>query len=127
MRISSVLYVFHAPTISCIYNGLNLHNFYTCTHESVVYKSCTRDIPIVYIQRINPIQSGRVNHTNTKLYDYIVFILRPEYWTVGVTPTLEVVGLNPREILQLQHPGKECQFELSEFYSDFFVKMRQFL
>jgi hypothetical protein len=38
-----------AYDISCIYNGLNLHNFYTCTHESVVYKSCARYIPISYI------------------------------------------------------------------------------
>jgi hypothetical protein len=37
----------------------------------------------------------------TPNYNYYVFILRPEYWTVGVTPSLEVVRLNPREILQL--------------------------
>jgi hypothetical protein len=38
--------------------------------------------------------------------NYNVFILRPGYWTVGLTPSLEVVGLNPCEILQQQHPGK---------------------
>jgi hypothetical protein len=55
-------------------------------------------------------------------YNYNVFILRPGYWTVGVTPSLVVVGLNHREILQLQHPGKRYQFEMFEFYSDFFCK-----
>jgi hypothetical protein len=29
------------------YNGLTLHDLYTCTHESRVYESCARDIPIV--------------------------------------------------------------------------------
>ena len=86
-----------------------------------MYKSCARDIPIVLYSGLT--LSNRVELTmQTPNYNYYVFILRPEYWTVGVTPSLEVVGLNPREILQLQHPGTECQFELSEFYSDFFCK-----
>jgi hypothetical protein len=125
MQTSNVQCIFHAPRISRTYSGLTLHNLYTCTR---VYSVQVLRPGYPYRIYSGLTLSNRVELTmQTPNYNYYVFILRPEYWTVGVTPSLEVVGLNPREILQLQHPGKGCQFELSEFYSDFFVKMRQFL
>jgi hypothetical protein len=125
MQTSNVQCIFHEPGISRTYSGLTLHNLYAYTR---VYN--VQVLRPGYPYRIysgltlsNPVELTM----QTPNYNYHVFILRPEYWTVGVTPSLEVVGLNFREILQLQHPGEGCQFELSKFYSDFFVKMRQFL
>jgi hypothetical protein len=51
--------------------------------------------------------------------NYNVFILRPGYWTVGVTPSLVVVGLNPREYYNYSIQANDVNSNCSIFIQVF--------